>query len=99
MPQRAVPAALVLGALLVAAGSTVAQDSRNPQRLLPQANICSTGWGWCPLPYGTIIPTEYPCACRDPRLGQPLPGVTRAFNYTAFPWPVSPYLNPHWVPP
>lgn len=100
MRQRAVPATLLLGALLIAAGgSAVAQDPRSPQRFLPQANICSTGWGWCPLPGGTVIPTEYPCACYDPRSGRPLPGVTRAFNYTAFPWPVSPYLNPHWVPP
>jgi hypothetical protein len=87
----------------VAAGGATAQPPRPPQpsptpQPAQQANICSTEWGWCPLPRGTVITTGFPCSCTDPRTGRPLAGHTRAFNYTQYPRPVSPYLNPHWVP-
>jgi hypothetical protein len=78
--------------VLVAAGGATAQTQQPPQ----QANICSTEWGWCPLPPGTVMVTGFPCSCTDPRTGRPLAGHTRAFNYTQYPRPVSPYLNPHW---
>lgn len=99
MLARAVGTMLLVGALLATEGRAAAQSPLGPQMPLAQANICSTGWGWCPLPRGTVVLVEHPCVCYDPRSGSPLAGVTRAFSYTAYPWPVSPYLNPHWVPP
>jgi hypothetical protein len=104
---------VVLVALLTCAGEVAAQ-APGPHRYPPppprpspplspepppqRANICSTEWGWCPLPHGTVMAAGFPCACTDPRTGQALPGYTRAFNYTQYPRPVSPYLNPHWSP-
>lgn len=99
MLPRAVGTTLLLAALLATAGGAAAQSPRGPQMSLPQANICSTGWGWCPLARGIVVLVEHPCFCYDPRSGRPLAGITRAFNYAAYPWTVSPYLNPHWVPP
>jgi hypothetical protein len=75
--------------IVLAASATAAQT--------PQATICSTQWGWCPLPLPTTLLPGTPCSCAVPGQGY-LGGVARFFNYWAYTGrPVSPYLNPHWT--
>jgi hypothetical protein len=59
----------------------------------PQATICSTDYGWCPIQ--TVAVPGSGCYCFVPP-GTWLPGLARYWPYTG---PVSPYLNPHTAPP
>jgi hypothetical protein len=57
------------------------------------ATICSTDHGWCPIQ--GIAASGASCYCFVPPSTW-LPGLARYWPYQG---PVSPYLNPHQVPP
>jgi hypothetical protein len=59
----------------------------------PQATICSTDYGWCPIQ--TVAVAGGRCHCFVPPATW-LPGLARYWPYQG---PVSPYLNPHQAPP
>ena len=64
-----------------------------PRPAGPQATICSTEWGWCPL---QIVATPGGgCYCFVP----PATWLTGSARYWPYEGPVSPYLNPHTGPP
>jgi hypothetical protein len=84
---------------LVAVGPAAAQNfaPQPPQRPrfggAPQANICSTDYGWCPIQVVALAGGQ--CYCFVPP-NTWLLGLARNFPYEG---PVSPYLNPHTSPP
>jgi hypothetical protein len=86
--------ALVLAVSTLATAQNFApQPAPAPRPAGPQATICSTDWGWCPL---QIVATPGgACYCFVPP-GSWLAGSARYWPYEG---PVSPYLNPHTVPP
>jgi hypothetical protein len=79
-----------LGALalvLLLAGPAAAQQTI--------ANVCTTAWGWCLLPPGTVIQITRPCRCYTVA-GQPVDGRTHSFDFSQVQRiNPSPYLNPH----
>jgi hypothetical protein len=64
-----------------------------PPVFSPQANICSTNWGWCHLPGPQ--PQNTGCVCLT-AAGQQVPGAARLYPTRE---PPSPYLRPHTTPP
>lgn len=84
---------------LVTAGPAAAQNFApqppppRPRFGGPQANICSTDWGWCPIQVVALAGAR--CYCFVPPSTW-LPGLARNFYYEGR---VSPYLNPHTGPP
>ena len=88
----------VLALLLLAGAPALAQNFAPPPPVRarpggPVATICSTDWGWCPV-QAVVVPGGA-CWCFVPPLTW-LPGSARYWPYEG---PVSPYLNPHTVPP
>jgi hypothetical protein len=59
----------------------------------PQATICSTDWGWCPM--HTVATPGGGCYCFVP----PSTWLQGSARYYPYQGPVSPYLNPHMAPP
>jgi hypothetical protein len=88
-------AVLVIGVVVPAAAQNFAPQPppQKPRFAAPQANICSTDWGWCPIQ--TVALAGGQCYCFVPPSTW-LPGLARNFPYEG---PVSPYLNPHTGPP
>jgi hypothetical protein len=90
---------IVLLLLLASVSSAAAQNfaPQPPQRPrspgAPQANICSTDYGWCPIQQ--VATPGGSCYCFVPPSSW-LPGLARFWPYQG---PVSPYLNPHETPP
>ena len=83
---------------LAAASPVVAQNFAPAPPSVPRpsaapATICSTDYGWCPIQ--AIAAAGGSCYCFVPP-NTWLPGVARFWPYQG---PVSPYLNPHQVPP
>jgi hypothetical protein len=71
----------------------LAAPSAAPQGIV--ANVCTTGWGWCLLPPGTVIQIARPCRCYTPA-GQSVDGRSHSFDYSQLQRiNPSPYLNPH----
>jgi hypothetical protein len=94
--MRRWPIAVLLA--LAVAGSASAQNfapqpPARPRPAGPQATICSTDYGWCPIQ--TVAAPGGSCYCFVPP-GTWLAGSARYWPYEG---PVSPYLNPHQVPP
>jgi hypothetical protein len=91
---------VMIGALLLlaAASPATAQNFAPPPPPVarpgaPLATICSTEYGWCPIQ--TMAAPGGGCYCFVPP-NTWLPGLARYWIYQG---PVSPYLNPHQVPP
>ena len=69
------------------------QPAPVPRPAGPQATICSTDYGWCPL---QIVATPGgACYCFVP----PSTWLAGSARYWPYEGPVSPYLNPHTAPP
>jgi hypothetical protein len=91
---RALIVVLALAVAAPAVAQNFAPQPPAPPRLgAPQATICSTDWGWCPIQ--AVATPGGGCYCYVPP-STFLPGLARYFPYQG---PVSPYLNPHTGPP
>jgi hypothetical protein len=91
---------VVMAVALVLAVSTLAtaqnfapQPPPVPRPAGPQATICSTDWGWCPLQ--AVASPGGGCYCFVP----PSTWLAGSARYWPYEGPVSPYLNPHTGPP
>ena len=94
MPRVLVAALL----LLLGASPALAQNfAPRPPPVVrpgsPQATICSTDYGWCPIQ--NVTTGGGFCYCFVPPATW-IPGSARYWPYEG---PVSPYLNPHTGPP